>query len=259
MSYKISSFLRRNSSTILTFVGAIGVVGTAIVTAKETPKAIKLLQEAKEQKGENLTVIETIITAGPAYIPSIAIGAATITSILGANVLNKKQQGSLAGSYALLSHSYSEYRKKIQELYGKEPDQNVQKDVIEHVTIMGEEPLMFDKQLIFWDAYSNRYFRSTMWEVKNAEYKLNRLLILTGQCSINDFYDYLGIPKIESGNKIGWSLEAGYGYEWIDFSHEMHEMRPGVLCHAIYFKSDPSDVYSEWTSEYNSILRRNLL
>ena len=45
-------YLRRNSSTILTVVGAIGVGATAVTAVKDTPKALRLLESAKEEKGE---------------------------------------------------------------------------------------------------------------------------------------------------------------------------------------------------------------
>ena len=67
-------FIKRNSSSILTFIGAAGVVLTSVSAVKATPKAISLLHDAKIEKGDNLTKIEKIKIAGPAYIPSILIG-----------------------------------------------------------------------------------------------------------------------------------------------------------------------------------------
>ena len=49
MNYQL--FLRRNSSTILTCAGGVGVVATAVLTAKATPKAMRLLEEARNEKG----------------------------------------------------------------------------------------------------------------------------------------------------------------------------------------------------------------
>ena len=44
-------FLKKHSSTILTCLGAVGVIATAVTAVKETPKAIKLLEE----KGYSVT------------------------------------------------------------------------------------------------------------------------------------------------------------------------------------------------------------
>ena len=56
----LQSFIKRNASTILASLGAAGVLATAIITAKETPKALSLLEEAKEKKGEKLTKWEKV-------------------------------------------------------------------------------------------------------------------------------------------------------------------------------------------------------
>ena len=95
-------FFKRNGSFILTCIGAVGVVATSVTAVKATPKAIKLIEKREQEKGEKLTVLETIKVAGPAYIPSLAIGVSTIACIFGANGLNKKQQASIMRAYALL-------------------------------------------------------------------------------------------------------------------------------------------------------------
>lgn len=124
-----SAFFKKNSSTILTTIGAIGVVATAIIAVKETPKAIEILEEAKYEKGEELTVKEKILVAGPFYIPAIATGAATIACIFGANVLNHRNQASLVSAYALLDQSYKDYKRKIVDIYGDEANQKVVEEI----------------------------------------------------------------------------------------------------------------------------------
>ncbi len=46
----ISTFLKKNAGTILTCIGAVGVVATAVMSAKATPKAIELLEKAEAEK-----------------------------------------------------------------------------------------------------------------------------------------------------------------------------------------------------------------
>ena len=45
-------YLKNNASTILTCVGAVGVVATTVSAVKATPKAMRLLDNAKKEKGE---------------------------------------------------------------------------------------------------------------------------------------------------------------------------------------------------------------
>lgn len=131
-----NTFLKRHSSTILTVMGAIGVGATAVIAVKDTPKALRILDEAEQEKGEELTVKEKIITAGPVYIPAIAVGVSTIACIFGANALNKRNQAALMSAYALLDQSYKDYKRKVSDIYGEDAD----KKIIEEVTKEELEP-----------------------------------------------------------------------------------------------------------------------
>lgn len=124
-----NTFLKRNSSTILTTIGAIGVVATAVIAVKDTPKALRILDEAEQEKGEELTVKEKIVTAGPVYIPAIAVGISTIACIFGANTLNKRNQAALMSAYALLDQSYKDYKRKVSDIYGEDADKKIIEEV----------------------------------------------------------------------------------------------------------------------------------
>ena len=120
-------FLKRNSSTILTCIGAAGVIATSVLAVKATPKAMALLEQSEEEKGEKLTNMEKVQVAGPAYIPAAIVGASTIACIFGANALSKKTQASLMSAYALLDSSYKQYKNKVKELFGEDSDRNIRK------------------------------------------------------------------------------------------------------------------------------------
>ena len=124
-----NTFLKRHSSTILTMIGAIGVVATAVIAVKDTPKALRILDEAEQEKGEELTVKEKIGTAGPVYIPAIAVGVSTIACIFGANTLNKRNQAALMSAYALLDRSYKDYKRKVSDIYGEDANKKIIEEV----------------------------------------------------------------------------------------------------------------------------------
>lgn len=106
-------FVKRNASTILTGLGSIGVVATSIMAVKATPKALRLIEEAETKKGEKLTKWEKVKVSSPSYISTIGLGIATVTCIIGAEILNQKAQASLISAYALLDQSYKDYRRKL--------------------------------------------------------------------------------------------------------------------------------------------------
>ena len=246
-------FLKKNGSTILTCAGALGVIGTAITAVSATPKAIRLLNEAKERKGDKLTVIETVKTAGPVYLPAAAIGASTIACIFGANVLNHKAQASMASAYALADQSYKEYTAKVKELYGDDTDQKIRDAIMRDKVECSspwispcnglEEIAKASDKVLFYDEYSNRYFESTFLEVQGAEYHLNRNFALAGYCELNEFYELLGLDRVPYGDVAGWSVECGYCF--IDFNHrkvKLEENNPnGLECYVIDYVFPPNE------------------
>lgn len=228
-------FFKRNASTILTCAGGIGVVATAVVAVKDTPKAMQIIEQAEEAKGESLTVVEKIKYAGPVYIPAILIGASTLACIFGAHFLNKRQQASLMSAYALLDNSYKEYKKKVDEVYGEGADARIKGEIAKDKYDQ-EDIYVEDEKQLFYDYFSERYFESTMEEVMQAEYDLNRKLHTRDYAYLNDYYDLIGLEQIPSGWNLGWSMGASFDHywkTWIDFRHEKVEMEDGMECYII--------------------------
>ena len=119
---KIGRSLKKASPTILTCIGAAGVVATAVLAVKATPKADSLIKADSRRNHDGdpyaATKLEAVKSCWKCYIPAAATCVATIICIFGANTLNKKQQASLASAYALVNRSYSDYKHKLKELYG---------------------------------------------------------------------------------------------------------------------------------------------
>lgn len=245
---KLALFTKENASSILTGVGVVGVVATAVTAAKATPKAMALIQNAENQKNEELSTLDKIIIAGPAYIPSILIGASTIACIFGANHLNKQKQEALTAAYMMLDNSYKKYRNKVKEIYGEDDERKIRNEIardgfeIEYVDPDSEKKL-------FYEPISERYFESTVEEIQRAEYELNHQLILKDYANINDFYKLLGLAPTKIGDKIGWSTYAGYvcyGYNWIDFLHDVVELDGGLECITINYPYEPTLDYMDY-------------
>lgn len=246
--HRASLYVRRNAPTILTCVGGIGVVATSVMAVKATPKALRLLEEAKAEKGDDLTKLEVVATAGPAYIPAAITGVATIACIFGANILNQRQQASLASAYALIDNSYKEYKKKVEELYGKEADAQVKKEIAKdkHKKADIQEE---DGKLLFYDEFSGRFFNATMEDVLRAEYHVNREIDNLGWATLNEFYLKAGLEPIEGGFDVGWTEEenrARYWQSWVDFSQPKTILDDGLECYIITMYQEPYPNYGDF-------------
>ena len=228
---KSKSFLGRNASTILTVVGGAGVVATAVFAAKATPKALSAIEEAEAEKGEKLTTLEKVKVAGPVYIPAVAIGAGTLICVFGANALNRHQQAALTSAYALIKGSYDQYKDKLKELYGEEAHNNIVDAIMiekaEEMRVCNYNLTSYcdlsvqdgtSEPRLFYDEYSNRFFETTIEQVMNAEYHLNRNFVLRGFAYLNELYEFLGLEPTDYGSTVGWSINDDDLF-WIDFNH----------------------------------------
>lgn len=245
-------FLKKNSSTILTILGAVGVVGTAVMTAKATPKAMELIELAEEEKGEELTKREKVAIVGPSYIPAVVVGAATMGCIFGANILNKRSQAALMSAYVLLDATYKEYKNKVKELYGESGDKLIRAAVAkDHYNDEDKEEYndeYDDDKTLFYDEYSKRYYRVTKETQLRAEYEINKMLSQSGGASLNDYYDLLEIDRQDYGEFVGWSAAQMYEMYWdgwLYFHHTKVEMDDGIECYIIDF-TEPFVDYEEY-------------
>ena len=243
----MKEFLRRNSSTILTCVGAVGVVATSVMAVKATPKALSLIENAKEEKGEELSKWEVVKVAGPSYIPAAITGAATIACIFGSNIISKHQQATLMSAYALLDNSYKEYKKKVDEVYGEEAGEKVREEIAKD-KYTGDGVLLDDTKELFYDFYTEQYFESTMEDVLRAEYETNRTLYTKGYVTANEYCEFMGIPTRPEYDELGWTcgqLEAMYWHTWIEFTHtetviDESDDYEGLPCTIIYMPYEPT-------------------
>lgn len=237
--------LKRASPTILSCIAAIGTVATAVLAVRATPKAIDYIQmnTGYDHDGvmEAPSKEEIVKATWKNYIPAVTVGLGTIVCILSANGLNRKQQATITSAYVLLENAYKEYKNKLKDIYGEETDTEVRKAVAKD-NYTGD-PDVTDGKLLFYDEYSNRYFERTMEEVIDAEYHLNREFILEGDVKLNKFYELLGLPGTDLGAVVGWDSESAaafFGYQWIDFEHDLVVMDDGLECYIVHMPFAPT-------------------
>ena len=219
------------------------MVATTVSAVKATPKAIKLIEEAKKRKGEDLTVTEKVVAAGPVYIPTVAMGVGTIACIFGANYLDKRQQAALMSAYALVDGSYKEYKKKVEDMYGESAHDNViteiAKDRYEESDIEDDDDPEVE---LFYEEFTRQYFNSTKYKVQRAQYELNREIHMRGWATLAEYCEFMDIDCGDEGEALGWS-EGGnlarYWQGWIDFTHKKVELEDSMECYIITMFQEP--------------------
>lgn len=246
--HKVESCLKKNSPTLLSGVAVMGVVASTVMAVKATPKALEIINNATDKKGEELTKFEIVRATASIYIPTAVTCVSTIVCILGANALNKKQQASLISAYALLEDSFKKYRNAAIDVYGDDADSKIKAEMAKTIYISHDGYSVYNpdmdfesERLLFYDFYAQRYFNATLASVVNAQYHLNRNLILRGYVTINEFYEFLGIDTIENGDDVGWNMDylMTGGLLWLDFENRHTKLEDDMECCIISPFIDP--------------------
>ena len=249
----IKNFCNENSMTILSGLGIVGVATTAVLAAKATPKALELLGEKDEYKqevyGEPLTKFEKVLAMAPAYIPAVLTGLATVSCIVGMNRVSKTKQAALMSAYTYLNSTYEEYRRKVKEVFGEEGALKVDEELERELELFNQYGSLHEKHL-FYDELSKRYFEMSLYEIKEAEYKINRMFNFLGSMKLNEVYEFLELAPIEKGEEIGWSAFKDWeclGFSWIELLFEEVTTPDGMLALSLKFNMDPSADYELFT------------
>ena len=250
MNFK--AFWYDNGARVLTGASILGLVGTAVMAAKDTPKALEILQEKEDYKvekyGHKLTRIEKAIALVPGYLPTILTATATAACILGANYMNEKHQASIIAAYTQLFNSYDQYQRKVKEVFGEEAEKKIREEIQNDIFLHDEYGSVNEKKLMY-DEYSNRYFEMTLYELQVAMYNLNRMYNHIGEMSLNEFYEFIDLKPVDIGDKLGWNGHKDWeccGFSWIHLFFEKIETPDGLDVLAIRFNIEPSIDFQEW-------------
>ena len=232
--------MRITKSQVLAALGMAGVVATAVMAAKNTIKAKEILDTRITEDSTKLEVVKTVL---PAYLPTIATGAATIACIAGSSILSKKSQASLASAYALSNETFKKYRSKLIELHGEEADKEIREAIVrtnpEYRCWGVDAP---DKKLTFYDDIGDRTFTMYERELMDAEYHFNRNFALSGEQTLNQFYEMIGLDPIDEGDKIGWNICDGIC--WVDIQHTPIKSKTGKTIYRLDYVFSPEEMDS---------------
>ena len=246
----INKHIKRNAPTLLTGLGVIGVVGTTISGIKATPKALQILEMENEYKleleGEELDIFEKALLVTPIYLPTILLGLGTISCILGANHINRNRQAALTSAYACLNTSFNEYKNKVNEVYGDGANDKIETEIAKDNLTPTDKTYLGETKL-FYDKISKRYFESTIYNLQNAIYQLNKIYAIDGDVSLNEFYKLIGIDTTVDGDIIGWNGVNQWefiGYVWIDIEWKLMDMPDDLECYILEYNVEPTIDYT---------------
>lgn len=222
--------LGKHSPEILLGIGIASGITTTVLAVKATPKALQLIEEAKNDKintwidehpyshalvvHESLTKPEIVKTVWKCYIPAAISSVASIACLLGSHSVNAKRNAALATAYKLSETALNEYREKVVEEIGEEKEKVIRDKVaqkhLDGKPVSKSEVIVTGsgKQLCY-DGISGRYFESDIQTIRAAVNKINETMVYEMYAALNDFYNEIGLSNTDMGDELGWNLDDG--------------------------------------------------
>ena len=211
----MKSISNRMLSFIFSGIAIGGVVVTATLSAKRAPKYDKILnaqcpEEIPTKKDKAVAVAKT-------YWPAFVSGGVTITSIILAEKVNLKEIAIITGTATFLARNRDLLEEKIIEHMGEEGGKKiigeVEQQLIKEHYICKAGPSVEETgrgDLLCYEGYSGRWFRSSEVAVQKAINELNDAFEAGEYLCLNDFYERLGIETTHFGAQYGWAANSDY-------------------------------------------------
>ena len=247
--------LKKHSPEILLVTGVAGVVASSIMACKATLKVQDVLDEAKgkldtihevvanperadkytvEDSKKDMAIVytQTGVKLIKLYGPSVVLGIASLSCIIGSNRILNKRNVALAAAYATVDKGFKEYRERVIERFGKELDKelkyNIKAEEVEEVTVdeKGNEtvtkktiqvadlddPNKYSPYSIVFDDGNPGWDKDpelTKFYLIQQQNWANDLLKSRGHLFLNEVYDMLGAPRTKAGAQVGWIYDEG--------------------------------------------------
>lgn len=237
----IITIVNKNAPTILTAIGAAGVVGTAATAIELSPKAKDILDDNPDADG-----LEKVQLTWKYYLPIVAMSSASICCMAFANHISLRRYSALGAAYLLKETDFNNYKEEAEKLLGKKKTKELQeaqaKKAIESNPIE-DESLIWNTgngNTLCYDYYSGRYFRSSIEAIKKAQNYINERILKEDKIFLNDVYDELSLPHIGLGDHVSFNMrEDGM----IEFAIESTIAENDQPCVVLDFKPHPSYNY----------------
>ncbi len=249
IAHKIEKFAVDNSPLLLTAAGVTGAVTTAFLTGKATFEAAAILREMEDTPSGNyepLTGIEAVKMVWPEYIPAAGTLVLTVAAIIMSHQINTRRAAALAAAYSLSEKAFVEYRSKVVEHIGGKKEEVVRGEIAQ--AKVSENPqgsrevIISSGEVLCHDAFSGRYFNSTVELIRQAQNDVNEEVLQNMYCSLSDFYTKIGLPTTTMSEEVGWNIDTKMD---IRFSTVMSN--DGRPCISIDFSKIPvRDYHRVW-------------
>lgn len=209
-----TELLKKNAPAILTAAACIGTVATAVLTARGATLAIERTADYCRENlrsPEDLDWKEKFTVSYSCYIPAAIAGVSTLVAIIAANRVQYARGAAFALAYAGSEKAFARYRYAVAEVVKPKDREKIKTRIAEKALEDAGEPISgtvlvtASGDVLCYDVFSGRYFRSDIETIRRVENNINGQLNTECYASLNEFYTGLGLPPVAAGELVGWS------------------------------------------------------
>lgn len=210
----IEKSIQKNAPQILSGLGIAFGVGAVGLSVKATVKAVEIVKEKQQEKGEELTKKEIIEATWKNYIPVASCSIASAACIVASTHISMRRLATMTAAYAMSENSFKEYKEKAVELLGEKKEEEIRgkvsKDYIDkHPPYNAIVENAKGGATLCLDKLGGRYFYSDADTIRRTVNDLNHMLNMDYHVALNDFYYLMDMKESGIGDTFGWCLTDG--------------------------------------------------
>lgn len=222
--------LKKNSPLIMTIGGIAGLCGTALMAYKAHGKVKAIVEDIEEQREQGIEINKTheLVRVGMAVAPTILMGAASVSMILGSYHVLTNRNSLLASALSTALAENDRFKKQVKEqfpdavLAPADVEMEEDKDGNRKVVSVNPRDIPTLEGVWFHNSGSftkddndyNQVFIST--KSRQLDNKLQTQTYLT----LNDVYAALDMPVTKQGAIFGWTSSM-----YFDLEQTLHLVR----------------------------------
>lgn len=233
---------KKHSPELLTGFGIAGMLTTTVIAVKQTPKAMKKIEEKKEELGkEKLSVKETVVTTWKCYIPAVVTAAASTAALVGSTTISLNRNTVLATGLAISEAARREFEEKAEEVIGEKKVAQIKEEVAKEDMKRHDIPTSSSLTMVggsgtvlCHETVTNQYFISDHETVRRIINDLNSRLMREMYLTVNEYTDAFNIDHVPWGNDMQWDANK----RMLDPRYYADLTKDGRPCLVIDFDKD---------------------
>ena len=219
---KIGKVMSKNSSVILTGVGVVGTIATAVLTYKATCKTLDDIVDMKVEAEKDLPANEEVELdktdifkrCWKHWIPVVLTVTCTAISIITANRISAAKLATLASAYKLSEDTRKNYKNAIVDKFGPNKAKDVDELALQNKLKEREAKGIDysgvistgDGDTLIYDAFNDRFFRSSQGAVELGLARFSSSLTKQafGEASMEDLYSSINLSAGDVCKRLYW-------------------------------------------------------